>query len=112
MTPVYMKANCEVCGDEFTRSKSEMVRSLKRSLRLTCARCRAATHNLSKSQEYKSWSAMKRRCNNLNQKCYDRYGGRGITYDTRWNKFENFIFPLTSKLVCGLLVPIPTLPLL
>lgn len=34
---------------------------------------------------------MKRRCNNPNQTGYKRYGGRGITYDPKWEKFECFI---------------------
>lgn len=34
---------------------------------------------------------MKNRCNNPNHTGYARYGGRGITYDLRWEKFENFI---------------------
>ncbi len=34
---------------------------------------------------------MKRRCNNVNQASYERYGGRGITYESTWEKFEYFI---------------------
>lgn len=90
MSPIYLEANCEVCGKTIKRTKSEMFRSLKRSTRLTCAICRSSTHNMSKSPEYKSWSSMKRRCNNKNQTGYERYGGRGITYDPRWEKFEVF----------------------
>ena len=60
-------------------------------MRLTCANCRATTHNMSKTHEYKSWQAMKRRCNNPNQTGYERYGGRGINYDKSWEYFENFI---------------------
>jgi len=33
---------------------------------------------------------MKSRCNDKNNKSYDRYGGRGIKHNTRWNKFEEF----------------------
>ncbi len=39
---------------------------------------------------YISWAKMKLRCNNPNHHCYHRYGGRGITYDPRWEVFENF----------------------
>lgn len=91
MTLIYLTANCEACGIEFKRSKSEMKRSLKRSNRLTCAHCRSTTHNMSTSPEYKSWAGMKRRCDNPNQTAYERYGGRGITYEKSWKYFENFI---------------------
>ena len=39
---------------------------------------------------YGSWYAMKQRCGNPNHKAYKNYGGRGITYDPKWEKFENF----------------------
>jgi hypothetical protein len=49
------------------------------------------THNRSKTAEYKSWASMKSRCDNPNNTYYSRYGGRGITYETRWGNFEEFI---------------------
>ena len=39
---------------------------------------------------YKSWAAMKTRCNNPNHNRYVIYGGRGISYDPRWESFINF----------------------
>jgi hypothetical protein len=42
------------------------------------------------TKEYSSWEAMKQRCSNPNSKYYEYYGGRGISYDPRWEKFENF----------------------
>ena len=39
---------------------------------------------------YNSWRAMKGRCNNSNQLDYKYYGGKGITYCTRWEKFKGF----------------------
>lgn len=42
------------------------------------------------SPTYESWAAMKQRCNNPNHVGYEYYGGRGITYDTRWEKYVNF----------------------
>lgn len=40
---------------------------------------------------YQSWVGMKTRCNNPNFSQYKDYGGKGITYDTRWESFENFL---------------------
>lgn len=44
-----------------------------------------------KTPTYNSWDCMKQRCKNPNNKAYKNYGGRGITYDKRWEDFENFI---------------------
>lgn len=52
---------------------------------------RAKTHGKTKTRVYSSWTAMKRRCNTPGYNCYYLYGGRGITYDPRWEKFENFL---------------------
>lgn len=47
-------------------------------------------HAMSRTRFYKIWSGMKERCNNPNSTEFSRYGGRGITYDPRWERFENF----------------------
>ena len=39
---------------------------------------------------YRSWKSLKERCNNPKSTCYKNYGGRGITYKSRWEEFENF----------------------
>ena len=50
-----------------------------------------------KSSEYKSWHAMKMRCNNPNQTGYSRYGGRGIGYDPKWETFAEFFEDMGPK---------------
>ena len=47
-------------------------------------------HGLTGSPTYASWQNMKDRCSNPNNKAYGNYGGRGISYDPLWEKFENF----------------------
>ena len=42
------------------------------------------THGLSRSKIHNSWRAMKERCENIKNKRYSSYGGRGITYDLKW----------------------------
>ncbi len=42
-------------------------------------------------RERNSWQMMKARCKNPKATLYHRYGGRGITYCDRWEKFENFL---------------------
>lgn len=39
---------------------------------------------------YGSWYAMKQRCSNPKNLAYKNYGGRGITYPKKWEKFEGF----------------------
>lgn len=52
---------------------------------------RLTTHGMSKTQTYKSWSAMKDRCYQKSHKEYQRYGARGITVCKRWrDSFEYF----------------------
>lgn len=43
------------------------------------------------SRTYSSWYAMKARCSNPNNKRYDDYAGRGITFCDRWESFQNFL---------------------
>jgi hypothetical protein len=51
---------------------------------------RVTTHGKSYSREYKIWEGIKARCSNPNCHIYWRYGGRGITYDPKWETFEGF----------------------
>lgn len=43
------------------------------------------------SRLYNIWGHMRQRCNNPNDKRYERYGGRGITICAEWNDFESFL---------------------
>lgn len=44
-----------------------------------------------RSRTYLSWDSMIQRCLNPNCREYKHYGGRGISVDHRWKKFENFL---------------------
>lgn len=56
------------------------------------------THGLTKSAEYKIWCGIKRRCYNVNEKCYPRYGGRGIKMSEDWrNSFAAFIADIGNR---------------
>lgn len=41
--------------------------------------------------EYRSWQLMRNRCLNQTSTDYKYYGGRGITIDRAWDKFESFL---------------------
>ena len=48
-------------------------------------------HGGSKTRLHKTWSGMKDRCLNPNNKAYERYGGRGITICDEWrDDFQAF----------------------
>lgn len=47
-------------------------------------------HGMYKTITYRTWTSMKARCKNPSVNRYEYYGGRGITYDTKWETFEGF----------------------
>jgi hypothetical protein len=56
------------------------------------------THGLTDSPEYKIWCGMKRRCYNKHERCYPRYGGRGIKVCDRWlNSFTSFLEDMGTR---------------
>jgi hypothetical protein len=57
----------------------------------TAQAIRRATHGKTHTPEYRSWSSLRGRCNNPNDKQYPDYGGRSIKVCERWNtSFDNF----------------------
>lgn len=50
----------------------------------------STTHGMTDSPEWRSWKAMKGRCENQKRDDYERYGGRGIRVCDRWLSFDNF----------------------
>jgi len=51
----------------------------------------AMKHNMSNEKIHDIWNMMKQRCNNINNKSYKHYGGRGIKVCKEWNdSFEQF----------------------
>jgi hypothetical protein len=47
-------------------------------------------HGMRGTPTYDSWRGARQRCTNPRNPNYPRYGGRGITIDPRWERFENF----------------------
>ena len=47
-------------------------------------------HGLGYFRPHSLWLMMKNRCDSEKSNCWDRYGGRGITYCEEWAIFENF----------------------
>ena len=55
------------------------------------AKTNALKHNAVETREYITWTNIKARCTNPNNKAYKNYGGRGITICENWlSSFEQF----------------------
>lgn len=50
-----------------------------------------------RTPEYRTWKAMKARCNNPNYPFFSDYGGRGIKICERWHKFECFYADMGTR---------------
>lgn len=94
---VLWRLQCE-CGNEIIRGASVVTSGNTRScgcLYIDTCRTRSTKHGHKRGEKqsltYSSWCGMRTRCDNANIKEYKNYGGRGITYDPRWNSFANFL---------------------
>ncbi len=56
-----------------------------------------ATHRMSKTTEYLTWTNIHRRCEDPKDKSYARYGAIGVSVCKRWRKFENFLADMGLK---------------
>ena len=55
------------------------------------------THNMSTSPEYRAWTSMKSRCTKPNHTSYPYYGGLGIRFCDRWERFDDFYSDMGPK---------------
>jgi len=86
---------CE-CGKESVVSSDNLRRGKIRSC--GCFRLgHVVALGITSHPEYKTWSAMKNRCFNVNNPGYKWYGGRGITVCDRWLAFESFCADMGPK---------------
>lgn len=90
--PAYWLCRC-VCGTEREVASRSLVRGRTRS----CGCSTNKTHGGTYTSEYRTWCAMRARCQNANNKNYFRYGGRGIGIDPRWGNFENFLADMGTR---------------
>lgn len=58
---------------------------------------RHKTHGASHTPTYKSWVAMRQRCENPADPSYKRYGERGIKVCKRWALFANFLSDMGTR---------------
>ena len=81
-------AKCSFCGNLVERRTQQV--KLHKSCGCATHLKAVFKHDMSRTRQYKIWADIKVRCTNPNNSHYYLYGGRGITYDKRWEKFENF----------------------
>lgn len=55
------------------------------------------THGQSKSPTYKAWCEARGRCRNVKHKHFRHYGGRGILFSEKWDRFEDFLRDLGER---------------
>ena len=86
------------CGTEITVDSGNLTSGHTRSCGcLVTEHCKTklkashSSHGLSKTPEYETWLAIRKRCHDESAKDYYRYGGRGIAVCERWREsFEAF----------------------
>lgn len=96
-----------ICECSCGTSKSVYGSSLKRGATRSCGCLLAQVVSMPKthgaatggklSREYRSWKAMKERCQNPNHTHFKNYGGRGITVCERWSSFEIFLSDMGAR---------------
>lgn len=92
----YWFVKCD-CGTEATVRGSSLVDKQSISCRRCFIKRRSTINGEGKTNEYKSWISMKRRCLKPLDKKYHLYGGRGISICERWMKYENFLMDMGRK---------------
>lgn len=89
---IYMLCRCD-CGNE----KEIAFCSLRRGATQSCGCYRKQKgpgnkrHGMTDTKTHGIWMSMRQRCLNPNNPAYINYGGRGITIDAAWDKFEQFL---------------------
>lgn len=87
---VKWRCKCD-CGEDYIVFSTALRRTNgTRSCKVCNEVGKSGTHHMKNTPEYRSWRAMKARCDNPKATDFKHYGGRGITYCKRWEKFEAF----------------------
>ena len=82
------------CGNTIVVTTQELRNGDTRScgcLKTELTKIRLTTHGKNRTHLHNVWKAMRKRCSNVNNKDYCRYGGRGIKVCDEWqNDFLSF----------------------
>lgn len=84
-----LKERCWIASCDCGGSTSVWASNVKRGLTKSCG-CIVKTHGKCGTRLYKIWDGMKQRCNDINNRGYLNYGGRGIKITPEWKEFKEF----------------------
>lgn len=109
-TSAVWRCRCE-CGNDTLVRRDHLVNGdvkscgcfsrEKSSERMTA---RLTTHGKSRSKIYNVWHKMVQRCENVKDKFFPIYGGRGIKVCERWHRFELFYADMSDGYAEGLMI--------
>lgn len=88
---------CQNCSKLLTVDRNKAAEFLRKNPIVLCSCCKKLTSSPTAVSSYSSWYGLKRRCDCPNQTGYERYGGRGISYDPNWSTFEGFYMDMGDK---------------
>ncbi|EFB4760473.1 hypothetical protein HCQ42_004140 [Escherichia coli] len=87
-----VELECFICGHRFSANLENAKRVRQKTCSNKCAGIyrQDAEYKVMENPLYWTWASMKARCNNPNRARYEKYGGRGISYATEFEDFDNF----------------------
>ena len=85
----YVKCLCD-CGNEI-EVRLDSLKGNTKSCGCLNYESKWSTHGQSGTKLYRVWASMKNRCDNELDSAYKWYGGKCVTYDKSWGKFEGFL---------------------
>lgn len=85
----YWLCRCD-CGTERKVTSNHLLNGSSRSCGCLYRGLNNRIHGDSKTLLYKTWKRMHGRCNNVNNKSYKNYGGRGIKVCPEWDDYQTF----------------------
>lgn len=86
------------CGNKKIIRQDGLVGKTRPTISCGCQTSKSATtHGMEGTSIYHIWKSMRSRCDRTKHIHYKNYGGRGISYTKRWEKFENFYADMGAR---------------
>lgn len=85
----FIDVQCD-CGSIKPVSYTDLIQNKIKSCGVCIRVERSTTHGMSGTRPFSIWHGMKRRCTEIKLRAYPNYGGRGISFDPKWESFEGF----------------------
>lgn len=85
----YYSCKCD-CGETVDVRSDCLTTGNTRSCGCLVTDTNSKINSVTKEKLYRVWYGMKSRCDNLNNKHYQHYGGRGVKISDEWNTYGKF----------------------